>query len=296
MTHPFGKAPIQVGTIPTPAEMPIYQGTTPADLQRILGAQYMASGLLPNGGGQSSGTSSMAYKVAAGAAFMWASSSAKLGMLVPFEATTVQTDPAPATGTRVDSLYVDGNGDVRVAIGSKTVPAGVKIGEWGVPAGVTATTSALLQPYNKFFAIATGASLGQLHRFHDPANGVWGNISPMKLGQGKFSLPSDRLVEIRHTWTASAEPAGSDQRTWGVARWFVHVTGPTNSSHATNWHYQGIHPNTQFLNITLNLQQGDYEIHYIQERMGGARFRHHKGGPDGWLGNRFEVWDAGAAR
>jgi hypothetical protein len=284
MGYPYPKAPLEDGT-----------GTTPLDLQRIIGAQYVASGLLPNGGGTVSGTSSMSYAVTAGVAFMWTSSAARLGMLVPFEAVTVPTDPAPATGSRTDTVYVDGDGAVRVAIGSASVPGGVPIARFTVPAGITAT-SAASQSIDRAFAIGTGASLGRMHSFHDPANGNWGNVSPMQLGRGRFTLPSDRLVDVRMTWTASAEPDGADYRTWGVARWFVHVTGATTTSFATNWHYQGVHPRTEHLSITLNLNEGDHEVWYVQERMGGARFRHHKGGPDGWLGNRFEVWDGGAAR
>lgn len=294
MGYPLGKAATQVGTTPTPAEMPLYQGTTSVDMQRIIGAQYMTAGILPNGGLDVTGSSKMEYVVSPGACFMWTSSAARLGMLVPVEAVTVPTDPAPSTGSRTDTIYVDGDGNVRVNIGSAAVPSGVAIARFTVPAGITGTKSAQLS-IDRNFAIPAGASLGRLHRFWDPANGIWGNISPMQLGNGRFTLPSDRLVRFDMTWTASAEPDGADQRTWGVARWFVHVTGATQTSFATNWHYQGVHPRTEFMSITLALNEGVNNVHYIQERMGGARFRHHMGGPDGWLGNRFEVWDAGVS-
>ena len=295
MGHPYGKPPVQTGTIPTPAELPTYSGTSSADLQRIFGAQYVTAGVLSNGGLIVSGTPRMEYSVSAGACFMWTNSAQKLGMYVPVDATTVPTDPAPSTGARVDTIYVDGDGGVRVAIGSTSAPSGVTIGQFTVPAGITGT-SAAQKTINRRFAIPTGSSMGRLHHFHDPANGVWGNVSPMELGRGKFYLPSDRLVRFDLTWTASAEPDGSDQRTWGVARWFVHVRGATTTSFATNWHYQGVHPRTEFLSITLPLREGENEVYYVQQRMGGARFRHHMGGPDGWLGNRFEVWDAGVSQ
>lgn len=283
MGYPWGKAPQADGT-----------GTTSRDMQRIIGAQYVSSGILPNGGLQVTGTSSMAYHVSPGALFMWTSGSERLGMIVPVDETTVNTLPAPATGSRVDTVYVDGLGGVRVTQGT-SIPEGVAIAKFTVAAGITSTAAAQ-QSVDRNFAIATGASLGRLHYFHDPANGVYGNISPMTLGTGRFTLPSDRLVDFRMTWTASAEPDGADQRTWGVARWYVHIVGPTNITFATNWHYEGVHPRTEFLNITHALSEGSYTVHYVQQRMGGARFRHHKGGPDGWLGNRFEVWDAGVSR
>lgn len=192
MGHPLGKAPIQTGTVPTPTDMPVLTGTTPTDMQRIIGAQYATSGLLPSGGGIVTGTSSMAYDVTAGAAFMWVSSAAKLGMLVPFEATTVVTDPAPATGTRTDTVYVDGNGAVRVAIGSATAPSGVAISRWTIPAGITATTSAS-QRLDRDFAIATGASLGRLAHWRDPGGGPAGPGQTTR-HQSQFYLPSDRVL------------------------------------------------------------------------------------------------------
>lgn len=270
----------------------IVKATTPVDLQRIVGAQFVANGILS--GLDVVGTSSMTYQVSAGAAFMWKSSSSRLGMLVPVEATTISAPDAPATGSRVDTIYVNGDGQVGRVTGT-AIPSGIAIARFNVPAGVTSTSGAQLR-IDRDWAIPYGASLGRLHRFHDPANGVWGNVAPMKLGDGQFELPSDRLVDFRLTWTASAEPAGTDQRTWGVARWFVYVEGPTTARFSTNWHYQGIHPRTEYMTQTIPLQQGTYRTWYVQERMGGARFRHHSGGPDGWLGNRFEVWDGGVSR
>lgn len=285
MGRPFGLGPHADGS-----------GTTPLDMQRIIGAQYHTTGILPSGGLNVTGTSSMQYKVEAGALFMYTSSAAKRGILVPVEETMINTDPAPATGSRIDLIYVDGAGAVRLA-NADTPPSGVAIAKFTVPAGITATTSAQ-QSIDRNFAIPAGSSLGRLHHFHDPANGTWGNISPIRLGNGRFYLPSDRLVKFELTWCSSAEPAGTDQTTSGVARWFVYVnsTNGANQSFARNWHYQGVHPTTHHQSVTLSLREGVHEVYYIQERMHGARFRHHMGGPDGWLGNRFEVWDAGVAR
>src|SRR5690606_31453125 len=146
MGYPLGKAPLADGT-----------GTTPSDLQRIIGSQYMNSGLLPNGGLTVSGTSGMAYAVTAGTVFMWTSFSSKLGMLVPVEGTTVQTTPAPATGSRTDTISAEGGGAVRVAIGSTNIPSGVAIAKFTVPAWITAATSAT-QSIDRNFAIPAGAS------------------------------------------------------------------------------------------------------------------------------------------
>lgn len=199
MGYPFGKAPKQTGTAPTPAEMPVMVGTQEADLQRVIGAQYMNSGILPNGGCKVTGTSKMAYSVAPGAVFMWASYQSRLGMLVPVDGGDIATSPAPATGTRQDTIYVDGEGVTRVAVGSTTAPQGVAIARFSVPAGAASTKSAtetLDQPY----AIPVGASLGRLARWVDPGGGAAGTADTLRY-TGRFVLPSDRLVRIEGVTT-----------------------------------------------------------------------------------------------
>lgn len=199
MNHPLGKAPVQTGVTPTPAELPVFQGTSSLDMQRILGAQYMSSGILPNGGLTVRGTSSMAYAVDAGAAFMWSNYATRRGMLVGAESTTVVTNPAPATGSRIDTIYLDGDGAVRVAIGSTSIPEGVAIAQFTVPAGITATTSAQ-QDINRRFAIATGASLGRLGHWRDPGGGAVGPNEKLRY-QKDFFLPSDRVLRVDLTTT-----------------------------------------------------------------------------------------------
>lgn len=197
MGYPWGKAPLADGT-----------GTTPADMQRIIGAQYMSSGVLPNGGLTVEGTSGMAYKVAAGAAFMWTSSASRLGMLVPVDEVTVNTVPAPATGSRVDTIYVDGGGAVRVVQGV-TIPSGVAIARFTVPAGITATTAAQ-QSIDRDFAIATGASLGRLTRWEDPGGGAAGMAEAVR-HSSRFYVPSDRLLRFDLTSTLRSATATPGQ-------------------------------------------------------------------------------------
>lgn len=281
MGYPWPKAPREDGS-----------GTTPTDLQRIIGSQYVSSGLLPNGGGRTSGTSSMAYDVEPGAGFMWTSYAARLGMLVPFEATTVQTDPAPATGSRTDTIYVDGEGAVRVAIGSRSIPSGVAIARWTVPAGITATTAAS-ESIDRNFAIPAGASLGLLHRFHDPAaDGTIGNVSPMTLGRGRFNLPSDRIVrlDLVHCMGSTME----DDATASVIRWRIYIDDYLQGAFVSRSEFGW--PQTQFLSFSKTLSEGPHTIHYVQDLQGGARFVHRNDTSNGYLGNRFEIWDAGVSR
>lgn len=294
MGYPLGKAPIQTGTTPTPTELPTFQGTTPADMQRILGAQYVSYGILPNGGGTVKGTSTMAYVVEPGACFMWTNGTQRLGMLVPFDGVTVPTSPAPASGSRTDCVYVDGMGNVKVAAGATNPPEGVTLARFTVPAGISSTAS-LAPSVDRDYAIQTGATRGRLHAFHDPANGIVGNVNPMTLGVGRFVLPSDRYVRFDLTHCISAQQstttAGGEAT---LIRWRIYIddvmTGATFITRA-EWD----NPQTNFLSFSTQLKAGVHKVHYVQDRYKGAAFIHHKGGADGWIGNRFEVWDAGAA-
>ena len=198
MGYPWPLAPMEDGT-----------GTTPLDMQRIIGAQHMSAGVLPNGGLTVEGTSSMEYRVNKGACFMWTSYASRLGMLVPVDETTIQTAAAPSTGKRTDTIYVDGRGGVRVT-SNASIPEGVAIAKFEVPAGITATRDAQ-QSIDRKFAIATGATLGRL--------ATWEAPSGIKItGDGKtqystrFTVPSDRLVRIDLTITVRS--SGGDGRAY----------------------------------------------------------------------------------
>lgn len=271
MGYPFPKAPLEDGT-----------GTTPTDMQRIIGAQYMNGGLLPNGGGVVSGTSSMAYSVAAGCAFMWTSFAARLGMLVPFEAATVATDPAPATGSRIDTIYVDGMGALRVAVGSESVPSGVAIGRFNVPAGITATTAAS-QSIDRPFAIGTGQSLGRMAHWVDPGGGAARMAETQRFAK-QFSMPSDRLLRFDLATTLRSATAAPGEmyieieltNANGVWRRRLDVVhGPEWDTRSGNW--------------SVGTREGVNEIRVITRGTGGGTWEFSSGSS----ATELAVWDAG---
>ena len=283
MGAPLGKAPSEGGA-----------GTTPRDLQRIIGASFMTPGVVPNGGLTVEGTSSMAYKVNPGAVVLLSSTDGR-ATIAAIEETIVNTIPAPATGSRVDSVYVDHDGAVRVA-NSAVIPGGVSIGRFTVPAGITATNAAP-QSLDRNFAIPVGASLGLLHQFHDPANGIKGNVSPMTLGSGRFFLPSDRLVRFDLTHCLSAiQESNSDQPSAAI-RWRVYIDRQLELAFTTR--VTRAAPQTNFMSFTVSLGEGAHDVYYVQDQiegLSGPGWMHHKGTAQGYPGNRFEVWDAGASR
>jgi len=207
MGKPLGRAPTQVGTAPWPEEMPVMEGTSPDDMKRIIGAQYMNNGVLPNGGLTVEGTSSMKYKVNHGAAFMFDSVASGLGVLVPVDTVTVNTAPAPSTGTRTDTIYVDGDGVVRVHEGTNP-PHGVVIAQFVVPAGVTSTSSAQ-RTIDRNYAIPVGASLGRLLHWDGSGITAWTETNPTQRFKGQFSLPTDRIVRIEQVATLTTPDAAT---------------------------------------------------------------------------------------
>lgn len=247
MGYPFGKAPVQTGTTPTPTELPVLQGTQETDLQRVIGAQYMNRGILPNGGCKVVGTSKMAYQVASGAAFMWTDYENRLGILVPVDAGTVTTTAAPATGSRVDVVYVDAQGVTRVT--TNTAPSnGLALASFVVPAGA-ASTKSLPDILDQTYAIPTGASLGRLARWIDPGGGASTGQEKARFA-APFTLPSDRLVRIEVSTTLKAATATPGTMQLGLdidgrwVRWvdiaftkdwnttgFVYSTGCLNGPH-----------------------------------------------------------------
>src|SRR5699024_2104580 len=149
---------------------------------------------------------------------MWTSSSARLGMLVPVDGTTVNTDPAPSTGSRTDTVYVDGGGAVRVVQGT-SIPSGIPIAQFTVPAGITATTSAV-QSIDRKFAISTGASMGRLSQWKDPGGDVVGAAEKTR-HVGRFHLPSDRIIRVDITTTIKSSTSSP-----GTAQFEVSFKGP----------------------------------------------------------------------
>ena len=282
MGYPWPKAPLPDGT-----------GTTPADLQRIVGAQYATSGILPTGGVTVTGTASMAYRVSAGAVVL--KTAAGLGLLHAIEEQTVNTLPAPSTGSRTDRIVMDQAGAITVTDGA--APAGgITLGLFMVPAGITATTAAQ-QSVDRNFAIPAGASLGLLHRFHDPANGTRGNIEPITLGAGRFVLPSDRLVRLDMTHCLSAIQESTTDEPSAAIRWRVYVDDTLETAFTTR--VTRAAPQINFFSYTVTLREGPHKVHYVQDQIegiAGPGWRHHKGTAEAWPGMRFEVWDAGVSR
>lgn len=272
MGYPWPKAPLADGT-----------GTTPADMQRIIGSQYMSSGVLPNGGLDVEGTSGMAYKINSGSCFMWSDWSARLGMLVPVDQTTVNTIPAPSTGSRIDTVYVDGAGAVRVVQGT-SIPSGVAIARFTVPAGITATTSAV-QSIDRNFAIQTGGSLGRLGWYKHPA-ATEGATSESTLYAGRLNLPSDRIIRVEANVTIK-----SARSTPGIANFSIEFGGGGSTrtmmcAHTPEW-------NTYGASWSFISPEGPHTFRFKSRPYSGGNWQYAYSSD---VATEFTIWDGGVSR
>ncbi len=268
-------------------------GTSEQDLQRIVGAQYHTSGILPTGGCEVTGTSGMAYEVSPGAIVLHYGEG--LALMHAVEGQTILTEPAPATGSRVDRIAMDRDGFVRVVQGP--APAGgITLRTFTVPAGITATEDAQPSDFDRNFAIPAGASLGRLHAYHDPSNNVVGKKGEVEKGFGEFELPSDRLVRFDLTHCVSALQNDVEGVDSAAVRWRVYIDDLLELSFHTRVTWKS--PQVNFMSFTTLLREGSHRVNYRQDQTEGVNsgFIMHKGGPGAYPGMRFEVWDAGVAR
>lgn len=181
-------------------------GTTTADMQRIIAATYASDGIVD--GTDVSGTSTMNYSIQAGAVVL--NTGTDMAVLVPVAATTIPTEPAPATGSRTDTIYVrqmfptagDPDNSSFVGVTSGTAPTNSYIiDRRTVPAGVTATT-ATTSIHNRKFALTIGGSLGT--RFFETITSGRHTTEEVTRGAGAIVCPTDRDVDFRFLSTISA--------------------------------------------------------------------------------------------
>ena len=173
---------------------------------------------------------------------------------------------------------------------------GITLGLFTVPAGITATTSAQ-QSVDRNYAVPAGGSLGLLHRFHDPANGIKGNVSAMPLGTGRVVLQTDSWVRFDMTHCLSAIQEDNTDQPSAAIRWRVYIDDELELAFTTR--VTRAAPQTNFMSFTVKMLAGGHKVHYVQDQiegLSGPGWMHHKGTNQGYPGNRFEVWHVGVAQ
>lgn len=185
MTWPFGK----------PYDG---QGTTLTELSRILGARWATKGVI--GGCECFRQSTAYYRYDAGAVVVDAGEGRRWEVAV--EAGEVQCLPAPASGTRIDYVFVDVDGAVRVTSDRAAIGGGALLQGYRVPAGATRTLQhELLMDYE--FALPRSAATGDLVSWSDPwASGtdIWMDDQWHTRFETTLGAPvTDRSLEVEIT-------------------------------------------------------------------------------------------------
>lgn len=184
-------------------------GTTPEDLQRITAAKYLTAGILGDGA-EVQTQADWRYKITNGAVII--DTNPGMAVEVPVAEQYLTPDPAPSTGSRVDTIYAfqnmpdaAGNNLAGVAVttaAKPTVPAGaIVLDKRTVPAGATKTSSTT-STYDRVYSVPTTGLMGMLGTKRDTDTTPHGS-EKLTRGSHRFVLPTDRWVDIRMTSTVS---------------------------------------------------------------------------------------------
>ena len=301
MGYGIGRAPTQTGTVPTPEKMPVYDGTSPEDVQRWVWSLYRTDNgpALVRGGSQGSpegvvsGTSSMEYQVAAGVAVFPAGYCQSIA--VPFERGRVATLPAPTSGTRTDYVYLTADGAVQVG---RTQPNGTALlDKRTVPANITATTATTSVLGDMVYSPLYGASSGKIlgHTVEGADNQEIDAADRLMLSR-TFTLDSDRVVQINLLTTYRTDATFADNANYASIKWGIYIDGAHNRTF--QFHVNRV-PETKNAIYTVTLPAGTHNIQVRRsiERypINGVKVLYRYGGESKWPGTRLELYDMGMA-
>lgn len=181
----------------------IIDATTPQDMQLIIDAQYQNAGILT--GAYIGLRSDLKVDVYDGAVVMkWNN---RGSVLVPVYRQTITLDPPPATGDVTVSFYVEQadtatSKAASVVMTTGAVPAGrVVLDKILVPAGAT-KTSACTRVWDRQYAMHSQSTLGSLSVAVDQGGDVRKKGTKYKKCQQRFTVDTDREVNVKLSITA----------------------------------------------------------------------------------------------
>lgn len=285
-------------------------GTTPDDLQRIIGASYRVEGIMS--GCAVAQMSKMSYKVFAGAVVMNWGTDQKIAVPVP--ATEVPTDPNPGTKTRRDKVYVqqrtvsaDGDNLVVVKVTQGALPPrSVLLADYEVPAGATSTTGAVDRA-NRVYTRPVGGQFGQIAKFVDKDSSEH-TTGVFKRGQQQLFFgatwagvaPTDRDVIVFFNSCVSASDNPRTQMTLdesGSVIYKFYLNGTLVYSFERPYDkYWSVYS----VSFPLVLQQFVNDMYYTVERRyvpsgSSGKWKVRYGGKDQFPGDQMWVVDNGVA-
>lgn len=274
-------------------------GTEPDDIQKIIGAEYRNAGIID--GCDVTGTTGMSYKVTIGAVII--DTADGMAIKVPVDAQTVPTTPAPAVGSRVDTIFVcqrfptSGNPDNSAYVGvtAGSPPANSYIlSKRTIEAGMT-STARTVEEHNRKFARPVGGSLGRLH-WHIESDGTPRTKGVFKRGAGNIYVPTDRDAEVLlNTCVSASAPDGTTVDGEGSLLYRIYLDNVLEATFERV--YTRAWENKIFQRL-IALREGAHTIHYTVEHStytasGTGRWAVRHGKADKFSGDDFRVYDRG---
>lgn len=278
-------------------------GTTTADIQRIIAAEYSNAGIID--GCNVTGTATLEYDISAGAVIL--DTGPDMAIKVPVAAQRIPAPAPPATGSADQKIYVEQrfpsadnpDNSSLVAVTTGTVPPNsIVLDVRRLSAGATATSSAP-SVHNRKFARPVGSTLGRLH-MHTHTDTTPRTTGTVTRGAGDFYVPTDRDADIIITSCVSASStSGATVDEHGSVIYKVYLDGSTLL--ATFERKYDRYWETKVFNFVAALSEGYHTIHYTVEQgfvpagMSG-RWAVRYGGANKFPGDRFHVYDRGVIR
>lgn len=277
-------------------------GTTSQDVRKVWGALY-TPGVI-TGAVVTPSATAMSYSISAGVVAIRMSTGEVV--MAPVAATTLPVPAAPATGTRLDIIYVrqrtpstDSNADVVVDYGTSVPARAQEISRFLVSAGNASASKAVRQG-NIDYSIPYGASLGRLHYWQDKSDkNLTTSSNITRQGNGTIHLPTDRMVTFKYSNVLSARnAAGFDNGSYCEYGFLPSIDGKD----MLMWTTGGLHQSWQFLYFehTQEVKAGTHTVNIGVRRASGpgTGWQHYGVDPQGFgrSGAEFTVMDAGPVK
>ena len=264
--------------------------TTPETAQQIIAAQYANSHLSPVvGGGEVTGTSTLAYHAAAGVGLVRTAAGAVYAAWT--ETDTALTSP-PETGTATDVIYVDADGLVHVARDGAQ-PAGACVLDKRTITAATTATTATSSSWKRTWAEAYGASQGTLAFFREQASNDQVASSSYTFDL-YFTTTTTRDVNYTICQQLRTDPAGAGELNPAAIQWTILVDG----TQYAKFELMATRLRTVAMKDTFHpsLPAGSHHIQFARRTVwpDGVRTLHFGLG-DGFEGGYLRVNDEGAA-
>lgn len=277
-------------------------GTTPDDIQRIIGANWRVAGILS--GAAVEGTATMEYHVFAGAVVLNWGMDQKI--LVPVEETRVPVEPNPGTTTRRDKVYVqqrtpETDGDNLAVVASTTgtlPPRSMLLADYEVPANATSTAEAVDRA-NRVYTRSVGGQYGQVAKYIDTDSTVHGKDL---VTRGKQQLwfgamwngvaPTDRDLMIHFNSCISAGPnQGTSPEGSVIYKFYLNNELVYSVERVFNKYWE-----SKNFTFPVVIEQPSNTIHYtVQWSSGASSWAVRYGGANKAPGDQMIVVDNGVA-